>query len=94
MYFILLMVQLNYSAMVDWYETLASQHPSTVTLVPSIGKTHYGRKIMALHFTDNSPHVVAGSVENRPVVYIQCLLHARKCAPYRDDGAANAPSVH
>lgn len=72
-------MQLNYSVMVEWYETLAANHPTTVTLVPSIGTTHYGRKIMALHFTDKkTPHVVGDKAEKRPIVYVQCLLHARK----------------
>lgn len=62
--------------MVEWYESLASKHPSLVTLVPSIGKTHYSRNIMALHFSDKKSGGV--HTEKKPVIYIQCLLHSRE----------------
>lgn len=61
--------------MYQWYRELAEQHPLTVTINDSIGKTHYDRDIMALHITDRDHR---GAPEERVKIYIQCLLHASK----------------
>lgn len=46
-----------------------------MTVNVSIGKTHFGRDIMAVHITDES------ASGHKPKLYFQCLLHARKCVP-------------
>ena len=56
----------------SWFEELAEESPSYVTVWRSIGETHYGRDIMAAHITDSSE-----SSERKMKVYFQCLLHAR-----------------
>jgi len=56
----------------SWFEELAEESPSYVTVWRSIGETHYGRDIMAAHITDSSE-----SLEGKMKVYFQCLLHAR-----------------
>lgn len=55
---------------------LSLSHPSLINLHPSIGKTYYERDIFAVHVTDKAS-VRAG--EQRPKVYIQCLLHPSEC---------------
>lgn len=36
----------------EWFESLAKDYPDLVTFIPSIGKTHEGRDIFAVHITD------------------------------------------
>ena len=56
-----------------WYGSLAERFPNLVTLVPSIGKTHEGRDIFALHLTQSN-----ATVTQKPQVYIQGQIHARE----------------
>ena len=53
-----------------WFRTLLLEHPSTVTVNVSIGKTYFERDIMAVHITDKSV------TRHKPKIYLQCLLHA------------------
>lgn len=63
--------------MYNWYHQLAESHPDTVTLNESIGKTYYGRDILAVHFTDGRS--VGEATPRRPKIYFQCLLHPSMC---------------
>lgn len=64
------LLQHNVTEIYKWFRTLSLEHPSTVTVNVSIGKTYFERDIMAVHITDRS---VNG---HKPKIYLQCLLHA------------------
>ena len=65
-------MQHNLTEIYRWFRKLALEHSSTVAVNASIGKTHFGRDIMAVHITDRS------APAHKPKIYLQCLLHARK----------------
>lgn len=68
--------QHNLTGTYSWYRLLASHYPTKVHIVESIGRTHQGRDIMAVHVSDWSDGHAGKS--NKPKVYLQCLLHASK----------------
>ena len=53
------------------------KNKNLVRFVPSIGKSFEGRSIFAVHITHNVKKVP----NNRPKIYIQCLIHASKQSP-------------
>lgn len=55
-----------------WYEQLVESHPSTMRLVPSIGRTHEGRDIFAVHVNMTPPR------PEKKQIWIQGLIHARE----------------
>lgn len=59
-----------------WYQKLSEDYPYIVRLHKTIGKSYYERDIMALHFTDRS------ELEDKPKIYLQCLLHSSKLQLY------------
>ena len=67
-----LVVQHDLTSIQQWYHKLATDNPSLVRYVSSIGKTVEGRDMVAVHIT-------ASSAPGRPRIYIQCLIHASKC---------------
>ena len=66
------MIQHDLMSIQKWYRKLATDNPSLVRYVPSIGKTVEGRDMVAVHIT-------ASSAPERPRIYIQCLIHASEC---------------
>lgn len=67
-------LQQNLTGIYSWFRLLASHYPTKVHVVESIGRTHSGRNIMAVHVSDWSDGHTGKS--NKPKVYLQCLLHA------------------
>ena len=49
----------------------ADKHPDIMKYIPSIGSTHEGREMPAVHLT-------ASKDPNRKKVYMQCQIHARE----------------
>lgn len=64
------LVQHRYADIVNWYENLASNNPTIVKYVASIGKSVESRDQPAVHITGAS-----GSVNK---IYFQCQIHASK----------------
>lgn len=65
-------LQHNYSEIRNWSEAMATHHPALVRYVPSIGHSHRGVPIFALHVTNDTQNVT----DDKPKIYVQCLLHA------------------
>ncbi len=62
----------EYDQIKEWYANLVGEHASVMRMVPSIGKTHEGRDIFAIHVNMTPPR--AGKKQ----VWIQGLIHARE----------------
>ena len=71
--------QHNLSSMYHWYLKLSEDHPDTVRLNKTIGKSSHEREIAALHFTEKSEH------KDKPKIFMQCLLHSSECTPMAVD---------
>lgn len=54
-----------------WYKHQAKQHSKLVRYVDSIGKTHHGLDMPAVHLT-------ASTNPSRHKIYFQCQIHARE----------------
>lgn len=64
----------RYEESVAWWKSLAEQHRDIVTFIPSIGKTHEGRDIIAIRISSGRTN----STRGKPKVTIQGLQHARE----------------
>lgn len=62
----------EFEDIVEWFEDLAETHNKTVRFVPSIGHTHNGRDIFAVHINRTPPR------PDKRQVYVQSLIHARE----------------
>lgn len=62
----------TYTEIQVWYKALAAEHPGLVTFVPSIGKTHQGRDIFAVHINFTPVD------QDKKQIWIQGLIHARE----------------
>ena len=63
-------MQHRYADIVNWYEELASNNPTIVKYVASIGKSVEGRDQPAVH--------IAAAGGNGNKIYFQCQIHASK----------------
>eukprot|EP00040_Diaphanoeca_grandis_P038854 m.257536 g.257536 ORF g.257536 m.257536 type:complete len:438 (+) comp35393_c0_seq1:111-1424(+) len=61
----------DYGEIVDWYTDIAEEFPDLTRLNPSIGSSHEGRNMPALHITGTTPGV-------KKNIWFQCQIHARE----------------
>ncbi|PJF16975.1 hypothetical protein PSACC_03218 [Paramicrosporidium saccamoebae] len=62
----------TYAEIKEWYKNLAAKNPETVRFVPSIGKTHQGRDLFAIHINLTPPR------PDKKQIWFQGLIHARE----------------
>ena len=65
--------QHNFSSIYSWFEELSLSHSDIVEFIPRIGHTSNNLDIFAIKITKKN------LVKEKSKVYLQCLLHARKC---------------
>lgn len=79
----------KYEDIKGWFKQLAHEHPHLMRFVPSIGQSHEGRDIFAIHLTANpkskqrqqqeaEPTVAGDSGAKKPQIWIQGQIHARE----------------
>eukprot|EP00732_Lithocolla_globosa_P004926 Lithocolla_globosa_v1_NODE_4774_length_1369_cov_32.773212.p1 type:complete len:412 gc:universal NODE_4774_length_1369_cov_32.773212:1334-99(-) len=61
----------TYNDTYHWYQDMARSHPDVMRFVSSIGLTHEGRSLFAVHIT-------APNNNNRKQIWIQSNIHARE----------------
>lgn len=63
----------TYDDIVEWYQALAKQFPNLIEFIPSIGKTHEKRDIIAVKVTNRN-----AKIQNKSQFWIQGNQHARE----------------
>jgi murein tripeptide amidase MpaA len=67
----------TYDEIKEWYKSLAEEYKDLVEYVASIGESHEGRELFALHLTSNNNNN-NNKDQKKPQVYFQCQIHARE----------------
>ena len=65
----------RYEAIKEWYQKLAQEFPHLIKFVPSIGKTHEGRDLFAVHLTAYNS---SSSSPAKKQIWFQSQIHARE----------------
>lgn len=66
----------TYDQIKQWYSDMCKTHSDLTKFVPSIGKTHEGRDLFAIHLTGSKSSLFAGKPKRK--IWFESQIHARE----------------